>query len=205
MGEKNTKEKIFDVSLELFSQKGFNNTSVRQIAREVGIKESSIYNHYSSKQAIMDDILGTFANYFDNSDERDDPKMQALLESDPVMFYQLGSRMFREQLRNEKIMKIFRFLFIQMYQDEKIAEFFQKHILEEPLGFWNSIFVKFIEMGIIKEDSDPMMLAREYYAYPIFLLMEIFIENNSFPDDELDELFDEAEKHVEFIFEAVRV
>ena len=47
MGEKTTKEKIFDVSLELFSQKGFNNTSVREIAREVGIKESSIYNNYS--------------------------------------------------------------------------------------------------------------------------------------------------------------
>ena len=37
MTQRNTKEKIFDVSLELFSQKGFNNTSVRQIAREVGI------------------------------------------------------------------------------------------------------------------------------------------------------------------------
>ena len=67
MGEKTTKEKIFDVSLELFSQKGFNNTSVREIAREVGIKESSIYNHYSSKQAIMNDILGTFSTYFDNA------------------------------------------------------------------------------------------------------------------------------------------
>ena len=60
MTQRNTKEKIFDVSLELFSQKGFNNTSVRQIAREVGIKESSIYNHYPSKQAILDEILKTF-------------------------------------------------------------------------------------------------------------------------------------------------
>ena len=205
MGEKTTKEKIFDVSLELFSQKGFNNTSVREIAREVGIKESSIYNHYSSKQAIMNDILGTFSTYFDNTGDVGNPGMEALLESNPTMFYQMGSRIFREQLRNEKIMKIFRFLFIQMYQDEKVAEFFHKHILEEPLEFWTSIFVKFIEMGIIKEDCDPVMLAREYYTYPIFLLMEIFIENNSFPDDELDKLFNEAEKHVEFIFDAVRV
>ena len=145
MGEKTTKEKIFDVSLELFSQKGFNNTSVREIAREVGIKESSIYNHYSSKQAIMNDILGTFSTYFDNAGDVGNPGMEALLESNPTMFYQMGSRIFREQLRNEKIMKIFRFLFIQMYQDEKVAEFFHKHILEEPLEFWTSIFVKFIE------------------------------------------------------------
>ncbi|MCQ2971378.1 MAG: TetR/AcrR family transcriptional regulator [archaeon] len=51
MGEKTTKEKIFDASLDLFLQKGFNNTSVRQIAHEVGIKKNSIYNHYSTKQA----------------------------------------------------------------------------------------------------------------------------------------------------------
>ncbi len=205
MEEKSTKEKIFDVSLELFSQKGFNNISVRQIAHEVGIKESSIYNHYSSKQAIMDDILGTFVDYFDDNNEMEDPKMQVLLESDPILFYQKGSKIFREQLRNEKIMKIFRFLFIQMYQDEKIAEFFHNHILDKPLEFWTSIFVKFIEMGIVRKDCNPVMLAREYYAYPIFLLMEIFIENNSFPDDELDKLFDEAERHVEFIFEAVKI
>ena len=36
----------------IFSQKGFNGVSVREIAREVGIRESSIYNHYKNKEAI---------------------------------------------------------------------------------------------------------------------------------------------------------
>ena len=40
--KKPTKEKIFDVSIDLFSQKGFDAVSVREIAREVGIRESSI-------------------------------------------------------------------------------------------------------------------------------------------------------------------
>ncbi|MGZ7095584.1 MAG: TetR/AcrR family transcriptional regulator, partial [Methanobacterium sp.] len=38
--EKSTKEKIFDVSIDLFSQRGFDAVSVREIAREVGIRES---------------------------------------------------------------------------------------------------------------------------------------------------------------------
>lgn len=135
MGELTTKEKIFDVSLELFSQKGFTNTSIRQIAREVGIKESSIYNHYSSKQAILDDILSTFTNYFVD-DLAEDTQMEDLLEKDPLLFYHMGSEGFRQLIKNEKIMKIFRLIFIQMYQDDQIAEFFHKHILEEPLKFW---------------------------------------------------------------------
>ena len=38
----NTKEKIFYVSLDLFSQKGYDSVSLREIADEVGIKKSSI-------------------------------------------------------------------------------------------------------------------------------------------------------------------
>ena len=53
----NNKEKIFQVSIDLFSKYGYDGVSVRQIASEVGIKESSIYNHYSSKQAILNRIL----------------------------------------------------------------------------------------------------------------------------------------------------
>ena len=46
----NNKEKIFHVSIDLFSKYGYDGVSVRKIASEVGIKESSIYNHYKSKE-----------------------------------------------------------------------------------------------------------------------------------------------------------
>ena len=204
MTQRNTKEKIFDVSLELFSQKGFNNTSVRQIAREVGIKESSIYNHYPSKQAILDEILKTFQNQLIIYDA-DEALMDELLEKDPLLFYKTGSGMFRQQLKNEKAMKILRLLFIQMYHDDSIAEYFYAFLFQKPLEFWTSIFDKLIENGIVKDEFDPAMLAREYYAYPMFLLMEIFIQNNSFPDEDLDELFKQSEEHVNFILKAVMI
>ena len=40
--KKSTKDKIFDVSVDLFSQKGFDAVSMREIGREVGMRESSI-------------------------------------------------------------------------------------------------------------------------------------------------------------------
>lgn len=53
----NNKEKIFHVSIDLFSKYGYDGVSIRKIASEVGIKESSIYNHYKSKESILDSIL----------------------------------------------------------------------------------------------------------------------------------------------------
>ena len=48
-----TKQRILDVSLELFSQNGFSAVSIRDICRQVQIKESSVYYYFKSKQAIF--------------------------------------------------------------------------------------------------------------------------------------------------------
>lgn len=45
-----TKEKIFDVAVDLFSKHGYHGVSVRKIAAGAGIKESSIYNHLKTKK-----------------------------------------------------------------------------------------------------------------------------------------------------------
>lgn len=198
-----TKEKIFDVSLELFSKKGFNGVSVRTIAKEVGIKESSIYNHYSSKQAILDDILNFLVVTVDNKPLENEIILN-LLEKDPEKFYKEGANQFKRTLQNEKIMKIYRLIFIQMYQDEQIANFFHEVVLEEPLSFWSEVFSRLMKKGIIKQ-LDPTVLARRFYSYPIFLLLEIFIKYNSFPEEEIDKLFVEAEEHALFILDSVRV
>lgn len=61
MVEVDTKQRILDCSLALFSEKGFRGVSIREIAKAVGIKESSIYNHYAGKQAIIEEICSRFS------------------------------------------------------------------------------------------------------------------------------------------------
>jgi AcrR family transcriptional regulator len=45
----------------LFAEKGYTETSVRELAAIVGITEASIYNHFSSKSAMMEYILKDYA------------------------------------------------------------------------------------------------------------------------------------------------
>ena len=56
-----TREKILDISLELFSQKGYSAVSIRDICKCVGIKESSVYYHFENKQNIFDVLLNKFS------------------------------------------------------------------------------------------------------------------------------------------------
>ena len=53
----NTKQEILEASLELFSVQGFEATSISQIASAVGIRKASLYSHFESKQAILDELM----------------------------------------------------------------------------------------------------------------------------------------------------
>lgn len=48
-----TQEAIYQAGLQLIYRHGFEATSLRQIAAQVGIREGSLYNHISSKQALL--------------------------------------------------------------------------------------------------------------------------------------------------------
>ena len=50
----NTKQEILEASLDLFSVKGYEATSISQIANAVGIRKASLYSHFENKQAILD-------------------------------------------------------------------------------------------------------------------------------------------------------
>ena len=57
MKQEDTKQRILDKALELFSAHGYDSVSVGEIAKAVGIKAPSLYNHFPGKHAIFDAIV----------------------------------------------------------------------------------------------------------------------------------------------------
>jgi AcrR family transcriptional regulator len=48
-----TRERILDVALDLFIEKGFDGTSLREIAEQLGVTKAALYYHYASKDDIL--------------------------------------------------------------------------------------------------------------------------------------------------------
>ena len=46
-----TKERILDVALKMFSQNGYAGTNIRELSAYLGLVKSGIYKHYESKEA----------------------------------------------------------------------------------------------------------------------------------------------------------
>ncbi|HOI39678.1 MAG TPA: TetR/AcrR family transcriptional regulator [Methanobacterium sp.] len=203
-GNKPTKEKIFDVSLELFSQKGYNGVSIREIAREVGIRESSIYNHYKSKEAILDAIIDYFKTKLNQSGLPDEDA-EDLMEQGPEVYFEVGAKMYIDQINTPEMEKIWRLVSIETYHNEKIREFFKKELLEEPITVWENVFQIMIEKKKIKP-LNPRILAYEYFSFIIFLFFEYFVLKY---DEDFDSFMDLALKklgnHTEFLLEAIKI
>ena len=206
----NTKEKIFDVALDLFSKKGYDSVSLREIADEVGIKKSSIYSHYPSKEAILMDIFEYFTDFFkydeliNSKDFSLSPDNELLLEN-PELFYHNGSEAIKGMLSQERNLKIFKLIFIQMNYNEKIRLFFQEEMLEKPLVFWKGFFTILKENKIIKSECNPELLAKEYYSFPIYLLFELCAKYDDIPKSPLDNFFRQSEEHANFLLNSIKV
>src|SRR5688500_3815363 len=82
-GEK-TRRAILASALRLFAEKGYFGTSLRDIARDVGVRESALYNYFSGKEALFHALIDAaheeraerLSPFLDASDE----EPRALLE-----------------------------------------------------------------------------------------------------------------------------
>ena len=199
------KDRIFDVSVDLFSKHGYDGVSIRQIAGEVGIKESSIYNHYKSKEAILDAILDY---YIYEMTKEEIPASQAGKNLDVSFdyFYKTGLNLYISKLSEEKMMKITRIMLIESYHNEKIRNFVKTAIVGYAIEGWIELFDLMKEKGLIRNDSDTKQLAESFYYYGLFLLIQHFIIN--YPEDDekfLNELGPKSIKHMNLLFNSVKV
>ena len=80
------KDEIIQTSAILFKQKGYSAVTMRDIARAMGIKAASLYNHITSKQEILSDIIISLAEQFTeqmkiikNSDDKSIDKLKQIV------------------------------------------------------------------------------------------------------------------------------
>ena len=54
------RDELLKIAAQLFAERGFRNTTVRDIADAAGILSGSLYHHFDSKESMVDEILQTF-------------------------------------------------------------------------------------------------------------------------------------------------
>ena len=164
-----TREKILDAALEMFSQNGYAGTNIRELSASLGIVKSGIYKHFESKEEIWNTLLDRMIAYYGErfGSARNLPPVPDSLEELVGMTMQ----MVELTVRDEKIIKTRKVLSIEQFRDERARDLASKHFLTGLTEMFTPVFSGMMEKGLIKRD-DPAMLAFAYTA-PISALIHL--------------------------------
>ena len=173
-----TKKKILDVALTLFSEKGYGNVYVGQIAEGVGIKAPSLYKHYKSKQDIFEAILEEMRNRYNKeathlnitgNDFLMDSELYKNISEDELV--KMGIGLFLFFLHDEYECKFRKMLTIEQFSNKELAELFSHQYFNEPLKYQTGLLQLLIMQGYMKNE-DANVTALQFFA-PIYLLMTV--------------------------------
>lgn len=192
---RDTKEVILTVALKLFSERGYDGVGIRDIAKEIGIRESALYKHYSGKQEIFNSILkDTERRYQEEVSTFIPPESMTniLLGKSDVReeLFRISVTMFQFYLNSEYGSQLRRMLTMEQYKTSEASKFFREIIIDNGLDYISGVFTRLIKDGVYI-DADPMVMALQFYS-PLYLLLSKY---DNQPDRQ-EEAFSYLERHI---------
>ncbi len=178
MKRENTKQKIIETALTLFSERGYDAVSVGEIAEAVGIKAPSLYNHYPSKQAIFDAIVETTALQYEKDTGRIDIHVQRAAADIPMLMtigeeelFEKVRQIFDYSLHNDNIRKFRKMMTIEQFRSPSLGELYTRRFSERLVDYHAEIFRSLIAAGVIYGgDADALALM---YVAPVITLIGV--------------------------------
>jgi AcrR family transcriptional regulator len=194
-----TKKVILEKSLDFFSTHGYAGTSIRQIAKAVGIRESAIYNHFKSKEEIFLAIISDYKSKDPVKDILTDELLDDL--SDPQKFLFNFSKRIVEKWNEPEERKFIRLVLLEQFIKVGSVEL---SISKNLFGFRSMckiIFSEMIKAGAIKNIS-PEVLAEEFLTPLLSFRIEFLSDDTT---DYLEKAYDAAAKHVNFFWSGINL
>lgn len=170
-----TKEKILNEALRLFSEKGYSDVYVGDIAEAVGIKAPSLYKHFKGKQEIFDSCVEKFYERMtqvrNNLMLPETPMAQITYETadlNNIIDFSVGLFMF--YWKDEVASKFRKMLMIERYRNQELNKIYEDLFVNGAVQYEEFIFSSLIAAGVIKKE-DPHIVALRFYT-PIFYLLQ---------------------------------
>ena len=204
MKQEETKQRILDEALALFSAKGYDSVSVGEIAKAVGIKAPSLYNHFPSKQAIFDAIVESTAAQYEADTGRVDIHVQDADKDIPIFseitedfLFEKVKQIFAYSIHNERISRFRRMMTIEQFRSPELAALYSRRYVDRVLSYHAGIFRALIASGeIVAADSDALAMM---YVAPVLTLIAVCDRQPEREQECLEKLRD----HVRLFFHMV--
>ncbi|GAA0459829.1 TetR/AcrR family transcriptional regulator [Alkalibacillus silvisoli] len=167
----NTKEQIINTSIQLFSDYGYEATTMTKIADDVGIKKPSIYAHFKNKEAIFHHTVEQVAKEY-------------------IDFVFSTVNQIQDQSAERILYSVLNQIYTNEYQIEFLGEFFYRFVLFTPPEIEGQVkpilqaseeqlentFLQIIEKGKTNHEIDPALSSQTILRHYLFILNNLDVD-----------------------------
>lgn len=196
-----TRKKILEISLDLFSKKGYEAVSIRDICKQVEIKESSVYYHFENKQGIFDELLNNFAEIAKSMMTQMENSAYDGSGSFSDGFYTVANCFFEQYFMDDFCNKVMRMMLIEQFHNDDVRKLYRYWLMDKPLNFQRKIFSDLISIGIIS-NCDSGYLAVKYYA-PIYFYAQKWLLSGELTEENKESFRTDAYRHIQMFFREI--
>jgi AcrR family transcriptional regulator len=167
-----------NVSAELFSEKGFNGTTTKEIAERAGVSEAIIFRHFPNKRALYSAIIDFKTR---QSQERMQERLQeaASRKDDRAFFHSLAFEMLQAQMSDPSLMRL---LMFSALEGHELAEMFFQSTAQKL----RDSVLRYIKQRISDRafrDVDPKVCSRAFVGMILFHSQVRVIYKDTLCDD----------------------
>ena len=160
-----TKERILQEALTLFAENGYDGTGVEQIAEKVGIKAPSLYKHFKGKEDILNALIDSAEEYYEESFGSEQHIGEISGNRDDFVRATMSRIAFT--MHDPMIRKIRKFLVQEQFRNERLAEITTRHQIVGIQKMYEKIIEEMMKNGLFLYD-DPALLSIELVS-PVVL------------------------------------
>jgi AcrR family transcriptional regulator len=196
---RDTRRSILEAALDRFSTDGYSATSMRSIARAVGVRESALYHHFKSKADILEALMSELGPGRARAFAQMDLEPMLALGAEQLFRF-LVTRLVKSWAQPEE-QKLARMVMLEGSRLPVERAFHPHAFIDQARCLLAELMEKLMARGLIRK-LDPTMAALELMGPLMMLRMRflVFTAQKSVPR-EMKAL---VEGHVSFFWEAVR-
>ena len=170
-----TRQAIIDAALKLFAENGYFGTSLRDIAKVVGVRESALYNYFPSKKALFEALI--FADHQSKVE-----RLSAVIE-DPIVDVRVTltrlALLMLESFSTRRQQQIFCMLMSDGIRLAKEGRINLLERLSSGQARFEALMRRLVRSGWLR-GADPRLLAMEFMG-PLVLWRQLHAIGSELP------------------------
>jgi AcrR family transcriptional regulator len=146
------RNQILDAATTLFAEKGFHRTTIKDVAKEAGIADGTIYIYFENKTALLLGILDRL-----NETDKREANFEQSADMDIDTFFRMHLRQ-RLDMLGPKGMQVIQIVLSEILVNLDLRDMYYEKIIGPTFQIAEKYFYGWMEAGLIRQFDIPIMM-----------------------------------------------